>query len=500
VRRATRKRRSRSRRILAGTAGALIAALLIVLVRDSGQIYPNVHVAGVEVGGMERHIVRASAWTGGAHPAMPPPQTPVVVRAGDASCRCRLEETGVSFDLERALDRAYAVGRTGPALEQFLDRLAAYARRTDIAIPAVVNEKRASAFARDCAGRFNRRPENASVDVDGATARVIPGKRGIEIGVAEVPAAIRRWAAAGCHGDLQLSAHLTGALVTAEQLRAVDTVLASVRTSLSGSSRNRRHNVALAAAAVNGCVLMPSETFSYNRVVGPRTEETGYRTAPIIRNGKLVPGTGGGACQLSSTLYQAALRAGLEIIARSHHSQPVAYTPAGLDATVVYPIIDLKFRNPSQHPMVLGARIRDRRLECRVLGPDPAPKIELTRRVRWISPPGPRVVEDAGMPPGKRVVEVKARRGVRVEVYRRQGGAAADRGELISTDYYAPEAALIRQGSAAATAPIETKGSPDGDAGTPDTAPKAHPDGPSESLPSPRESPGESPKGSENST
>jgi len=485
VRRATKRRRSGLRRILAAVAAVFTAALLVLLLRDTGRIYPNIYVAGVKVGAMERNTIRASPWVEGARPAMPLPETSIVVRAGDASYRHKLDDTGVAFDLERALDRAYAVGRTGPPLQQVLDRLESYARRTDIPIPAVVDDRQAIAFARDCARRLNRQPDNASVDVEGTKVRVTPGKPGVEVRVGDVPAAIKRWADSGCRGDLQLPARLTGALVTAEQLTSVDTLLASVRTPLSGSSRNRRHNIALAAAAVSGYVLMPGERFSYNAVVGPRTEETGYRTAPVIRSGKLVPGTGGGACQLSSTLYQAALRAGLEIVARSHHSRPVAYTPAGFDATVAYPVIDLKFRNGFEGPVVLRARVHGGRLECQVLGPGPASKVELTRQVHWIQPPEARIVEDATVPPGKRVVEVKARRGVRVRVYRRQADAAAGRGQLVSTDYYAAEAAVIRQGSVAGKVPTTTKTSLGSSEATPETASPARPAVPSGSTPAP---------------
>jgi vancomycin resistance protein YoaR len=450
--RATRGRRFFFRRAAAASAAILAAALLALLVRDNGEIYGQVYVSGVHVGGQPRDIC-GCPWVEGPHPAMPPPDTPIVVRARDTSYRCKLEDAGVSFDLEQALDRAYAVGRTGPPLEQFFDRLASYLHRIDISIPAVVDDTRASAFARDCARRLNRRPKNASITVGAAQARITPGKPGIAVTVGDVPAAVKRWADSGCRGELRLPARLTGTLITAEQLRSVDTVLASVRTSLSGSSRNRRHNIALAAAAVSGHVLMPGETFSYNRVVGPRIEESGYRTAPVIRNGKLVPGTGGGACQLSSTLYQTALRAGLEIVARSHHSRPVAYTPPGFDATVVYPVIDLKFRNPFGGPVVLRAAVRSGRLECQVLGHGPAPRIELARQVRWIQPPQPRIVEDAALPPGQRVVEVKARRGVRVRVYRRPPGGAAGEGQLVSTDYYSAEGAVIRWSGPAGPVP-----------------------------------------------
>jgi len=479
-----RKRAKRkSRRAMAAalaTLGLGIAALAL-MTADRGHIYPNVFVSGQSVSGLSRSAVRRLL----ARAPIRRRDSPIMVRIGDVTHRCAIRDTGITPTIEKAVVEAWRVGRSGAPLEQFLDRVTCYWRRTDVAIPMQVDAARMATFVSDCARRSNRKPVNAEVEVSEGRVTIKPGRPGIEVDSDAAIRAVRGWASGGCRGDLRLPARLTGALVTAEQLTSVDTVLASVRTPLSGSSRNRRHNIALAAAAVSGHVLMPEETFSYNAVVGPRTEETGYRTAPVIRSGKLVPGTGGGACQLSSTLYQAALRAGLEIVARSHHSRPVAYTPAGLDATVAYPVIDLKFRNGFEGPVVLRARVHVGRLECQVLGPGPASKVELARQVHWIQPPEPRIVEDATVPPGKRVVEVKARRGVRVRVYRRQADAAAGRGQLISTDYYAAEAAVIRHGSMAGKVPTATKASLGGAEAAPGTASPARPAVPSGLAPAP---------------
>jgi len=302
----------------------------------------------------------------------------------------------------------------------------------------------ATAFGQQCARRFDRAPVDARAEIDGAAVHITSGQPGLKIVGEEALEAVSAWARGGCRGELRMPVRFIGPTVTADRLQGVDAVLASVSTGLAGSSRNRRHNVALAASAVDEHIVTPGEVFSYNQVVGPRTEETGYRTAPVIVHGKLVPGTGGGACQLSSTLYQAALLAGLEIVARSHHSHPVAYTKAGFDATVVHGAMDLKFRNCTRHPVVLAAHVRSGRLRCAVLGHGPAPRLELVREVGRIAPPAPRVIEDADLAPGERKVEVAAMSGLRVRVLRRSRGAGADGAQVISTNYYAPRREVVR--------------------------------------------------------
>ena len=130
-------------------------------------------------------------------------------------------------------------------------------------------------------------------------------------------------------------------------------LLSSYSTRYSVSDRNRSTNLSLAANKINGTVLMPGETFSYNKVVGARTIAAGYREAPMYLNGKVVDGVGGGICQISSTLYNAAVYANLEIVQRSNHMFVSSYVPISRDATVAYGSIDFQFKNNREYPIKL---------------------------------------------------------------------------------------------------------------------------------------------------
>lgn len=115
----------------------------------------------------------------------------------------------------------------------------------------------------------------------------------------------------------------------------------------------RTTNLQLAASKINGTVLMPGETFSYNQVVGARTIAAGYKEAPIYVSGQVVDGLGGGICQITSTLYNAVLYANLQIVERSNHQFVPSYVTASRDATVVYGSIDFKFKNNREYPIKL---------------------------------------------------------------------------------------------------------------------------------------------------
>jgi len=136
--------------------------------------------------------------------------------------------------------------------------------------------------------------------------------------------------------------------------RAADTIydpsLSTFETSLMDQSPNRVNNVELACKAINGKILQPGEEFSFNDTVGPRTTDKGYKEATIIVDGEKETGIGGGICQVSTTVYQAALKAGLEITERHEHSKKVSYVPKGDDATISGKL-DLKFKNDYDFPV-----------------------------------------------------------------------------------------------------------------------------------------------------
>lgn len=128
-------------------------------------------------------------------------------------------------------------------------------------------------------------------------------------------------------------------------------LLSEFSTKYQASNKNRTTNLILAANKINGTVVMPGEIFSYNTVVGERTIAAGYKEAPIYVSGRVEDGLGGGICQITTTLYNAAVYANLEIVERSNHQFVPSYAGASRDATVVYGAIDFKFKNNRNYPI-----------------------------------------------------------------------------------------------------------------------------------------------------
>lgn len=146
-------------------------------------------------------------------------------------------------------------------------------------------------------------------------------------------------------------------------------VLGSYETKTT-DDKNRNTNLKLACQAINGKLLNPGDTFSFNDVVGKRTEAAGYKAANAFFGGEVVKEVGGGICQVSSTLYCAVLQADLDVTARQPHSSPVSYVPLGMDATVSWGGPEFKFRNDTNYPIRIDAEVSGGYVKIKLIGTD----------------------------------------------------------------------------------------------------------------------------------
>lgn len=166
-------------------------------------------------------------------------------------------------------------------------------------------------------------------------------------------------------------------------------LLSAFSTEYDASNEGRSNNIALACKKINGTVLAPRGEFSFNGVVGPRTAEKGFTKAKIIEGGRFVDGFGGGVCQVSTTLYNAALLAGCRVTEYHPHSLQVSYVPASRDAMVSGTYFDLKFKNLSDCPLYICAVARGGTLTCRIYGKSDGAEYFLSSEVTEVLPPPP---------------------------------------------------------------------------------------------------------------
>jgi vancomycin resistance protein YoaR len=250
-----------------------------------------------------------------------------------------------------------------------------------------------------------RRVDRSPVDADWAigssgSIRVIPDRPGQELDV-----------------ERSTQALLRAALVTAPELRSAKLVVQTAPADRStaearamkitglvagyqtfyGGDPNRIHNVQLVSHLIDDHVIAPGETFSFNQTTGDRSADKGFREAPVIINGELQTGLGGGVCQVSTTVFNAAYEAGLPIVSRTNHALYISHYPQGRDATVNYPDTDLKFTNDTGHWLLLRTWVGSSSLTVALYG------TPVHRRV--VSETAPLVV--TGPPPVKKVPDPK---------------------------------------------------------------------------------------------
>jgi len=210
----------------------------------------------------------------------------------------------------------------------------------------------------------SRRIPPRDAGIERASGSILPESRGMEIDIMTTA----RDVLAASRGDwVHLVTAAIDPRVTAADLGRADTVIGSFVTFVGGSD-NRATNVRLATECLNYTVVAPNELFSFNGTVGPRDPRRGFLPAPVLIGGGTALEPGGGVCQASSTLYNAALEARLEIVERHPHGRPVHYVPPGRDATVYYGILDLKLYNNRPYPLIIRGVLNGRRLRLWILG------------------------------------------------------------------------------------------------------------------------------------
>jgi vancomycin resistance protein YoaR len=210
----------------------------------------------------------------------------------------------------------------------------------------------------------------------------------------------------------------------------------------------RGENVERAARAFNGLVIKPGELLSYNGVVGPVDAENGWKEAWVFENGQVVTGVGGGVCQVATTFYGAALRAGLEIMERHPHQLAVSYIEPSQDAAIAPGYEDLKIRNTTAGYIYVETESGGGRVTFRLYGDAPdGQEIKIESKVLGSRPFTTRYQADSSLKPGQQVVSVAGHAGLVSEAYRAvyQDGKLVKR-DLLSRDSYLPTNAVILTG------------------------------------------------------
>lgn len=237
-------------------------------------------------------------------------------------------------------------------------------------------------------------------------------------------------------------------------------LLGEFSTTYNAGATARTTNLRLASNKINNTVVMPGETFSYNKVVGERSVAAGYKEAPTYAGGKVVNDIGGGICQITSTLYNAVVFANLDIVSRSNHQFVPSYVKAGRDATVVYGAIDFKFKNTRKYPIRIKSSVSGGVAKVQIFGmkEDTEYDVKIETKITGSIPMQTVYEDDATLEQGKEKVEQKGHNGTYSEAYKvvYSNGKVVSR-TLLSKDKYNQMSTIIKRGTkgAVTTPPVE---------------------------------------------
>lgn len=384
----------------------------------SDRIAPGVEVGNIAVGGLTKPQAtsKLKVWSYARL------SESITFVASNRKWAGTLRDIGVKADVSAMARDAYSIGRSGGFISRVAQGLGVLPCNRSLSVRYGYDWKITERVFDKINAAVGNPAKDAEIIFDDGARRITPEVSGLTVDFDKTEVLIKSAVDRG-ESVVELPIVVDVPDVKTADLEQVDTLLARYVTSFPAWRKDRTHNVRLAVNRINGKLVKVGGTFSYNDAVGPRQKKNGFKDALIYVRGKVIPGMGGGICQVSSTLYNAALLANLEILERSHHSMPVPYVPLGRDATVAYGLLDLKFRNTTTAPIYLMAGIRGNHVTVELYGARDA-----KREVKILTSRPKRILKG-----GKTITAVTVYRIV-------SGSGAKGAKEQISRDRYLPPA------------------------------------------------------------
>ncbi len=361
-------------------------------------------------------------------------------------------EIDLQIDAEALAEAAYKVGRSENPVNAFKERYLAANRNFKLPLNTSYDQNKLKNKIAAIAKEIDRLPKNAELRpaADG-DLQIIKEESGSRLDAAALEKQImteleKNFAPL----TISLSAEKIEAKITESDFKGIEARLARYATQYDANDYNRQKNISIAAEKLSGVLLKPGEIFSFNQIVGRRSQENGYLDAPVYVDGKLAVDIGGGVCQVSTTLYNAALLADLKIEERSSHFRPPGYVPLGYDAAVADGLLDLKFVNESGAPVYIAAKAVDGLLSVDIYGRQLPEGREVRIMVddKKVLEPTIVIRQDEKLEFGREIIENEGCKGYQVSLSRMvlQDGKTVKR-EVLSNDEFAPEAKVVRVGT-----------------------------------------------------
>ena len=328
----------------------------------SGKIYKNIYIEELNIGKMkineakdvvnEKYLLK-----------------PIYIKYEDKIWCINPEDIELSYNINEAIKNAYLYTRNDNKLENIKRKCSLELNKEyNIKLNVTYNESKLSEQLSYIQRDINKQVKQATIEIsDNGQMIATKSKEGLEVDIISLKEQIYNMIKNKDIKNINLPVKIIKPIITTEQVKSINTILGQFSTSFNEYS-SRGTNIYIAAKSTSDILIMPGDTFSYNKSTGARTWSNGYKTAKVIVNGKYVNGEGGGVCQVSTTIYNAALISGLEIQEVHNHTYPSHYVPKGRDAAVSYGYIDLKFKNNFAHPIYIKNIVSNGAITSKIYG------------------------------------------------------------------------------------------------------------------------------------
>lgn len=427
----------------------LIMMLYYVNTYDN-KIYPGITIRNISVGGMTKEDAKKTV---NSILEKELENMKLKLYYNNRSFIISSKELNASYDIDKAVEAAYMLGKNGNVIQKSINiwKFKKYGYFIPLNF-SMDTENVKNTLVEKIASEIDTKPVDAKISYLGnGNFEIIPEKEGVIVDREKLKALIDASVnPAGGFTEIEIPVSLMSPKLTATVLSGIKEKISGFTTSFNPADTNRSSNINLAARTINGIILMPGEIFSMNDALGPRSSSAGYTDAPIIINGVLKPGLAGGICQVTTTVYNAALLANLSIIERHQHTLKVAYVDASRDATISGSSLDLKFKNITSSPVYIEAFTETSKLTVNFYGTNDNPNriVKIISQILYTIEPEIEYIYDSSIEQGKQVWIQNPAKGMKSRAYREiYENEILINKELLSVDIYQPVKGKLKIGT-----------------------------------------------------
>lgn len=420
-------------------------------------ITEGVCIGSVDVGGMTKEEAKKAvdAYVDSIK------DTSFSLKGANSSFDATAQEMSVSADTDAAVDEALSVCHEGSLIDRFVESEELKKGNVAVNMYLSVDKQKTANMIYDKSDELNIKAVDNSLQRNGDSFDFVPGQEGKEVDVVKSVYAINDFLQNSWDGsanEIELVTNTVQPRGSKEELSKIKDNLGGFSTDFSSSAAGRAANVKNACSLINGSVIYPGEQFSVYEAISPITTDNGYQIAGAYENGQVVDSVGGGVCQVATTLYNAVIRAELEIVQRYNHSMIVSYVKPSDDAAIAGTYKDLKFKNNLDNPVYIEGYCSGGVITFNVYGVETRPaNREISFRSETLSEEDPvtQFNFDAGQPIGYFNTEQSAHKGVTARLWKTvtvDGTVQSD--EVFNNSKYKSSPKIVTVGTAGASAEV----------------------------------------------